>query len=1271
MGANNTTAGGAAETDGSAAAPVQVEDAIMTEGMADAAFRQLVPTDAAHEEAASGAPLLQEDAAASLPQTTAAADHVSESPPAARDSASPEEPESEDDNFELYPRLASFVASGHAVIRLKHASSTPIAMEVDSEVCWACGSPGHSAEDCIELAKTTKLSQQASDDSSGRERDGSHRPPAVVQPEAVVASIRCLRCGGAGHANCYPIHVQPSAEACATPTKQAQRSALLLGAKAVPKAKSRSRALSELLQTAAEATQSTSASTTDDLRPAAEALAAAFSLVQTGSEGSLDACAARPASEDTAAPSRRPNEDAAMPAAKPAGAEGPSTQSVVLPASESDQARHVRQASEGATPSSSSTSTPAASRPQGTPALVAGRQSGSLAAASVAKPVVPKGAPGYVFVCNSRTLPEITSLKLFGSPRREYEQIKRLIGEGTELFLYNFDTSTLIGPFSANGSPGLDIVEPAWRGRFRAQVRVVAKQQPLLQARFFGSRLPAGAKSSGEVASLRRQLYEGGPADANFQRHWQETSSGSDGERKQQPQQHEAPAPTPAPAAVSSHKILTTATQPDRLPDQTQTLSNSLREQQSQQKPQQLQEVQQRQQQPQQAEGMSDEQGQQGQQQSLKQEQQRKQQEKQDQQQTPALPQDPPEVVRPTQSQAQRLPSQSQEQPEEHQMQEEQQQQEHQQQPQQTLPHQQPHSHEEAHEQQTQEQQQGGADHDRQRHQPQEGEELQMRQQEEEQLQRQQQEMLPASQASPPETRSKGWVGLFSKPWSLLGLLGRHSSAQDQATAAAQRPQQQEITTPSPSSAATPPAAASSSVDFRGSVSSGSSSSSRATGTAVMAASSAGADSGEGFVGVFSQPLAPGQQPGLGTVHLAQRQAALKRPLAETQGRWTVQTPNSPTTSTSWQPSGSDSATVVDGGYLFYCTEDTQRQCQAYNMLGTPEYQLSDMQANITSDTHLFLMNVDSMLLMGTFTPVDAPALSIVPGLFHGRLNAQVRVVPREAPLMEVKMGWKPPPGRKTPEEVEGLRDLLLRGHPAEARVQVAWSTPSLDAPPLAKRQRFVPDAGCAPSLGGFVPPAVQLHVQQHHAICYANAREQRTYDVSMVVVNFANVGATYAKKVLAKDLKKGDRLFDWEGVRKCIKHLTEELGMKVHGVCFENFVGPDNGRMSHSIPADIRSMCSSVQEAPRITGKQHKSADDEMTIKCAFRRNCLFLDNDNYRDWLMELRNVKIRRWLGDCQDMLQMRYYFDSELGTFDTLDGNIPMALLAPLPGDATAG
>eukprot|EP00929_Paragymnodinium_shiwhaense_P051285 TRINITY_DN25819_c0_g1_i1.p1 TRINITY_DN25819_c0_g1~~TRINITY_DN25819_c0_g1_i1.p1 ORF type:complete len:898 (+),score=261.43 TRINITY_DN25819_c0_g1_i1:130-2823(+) len=174
---------------------------------------------------------------------------------------------------------------------------------------------------------------------------------------------------------------------------------------------------------------------------------------------------------------------------------------------------------------------------------------------------------------------------------------------------------------------------------------------------------------------------------------------------------------------------------------------------------------------------------------------------------------------------------------------------------------------------------------------------------------------------------------------------------------------------------------------------------------------------------------------------------------------------------------------------------------------------------------------------------------------------------------------------------------------------------------------------------------------------------EGRPFDFSQIVVNFLNVGATYGCKVL----KRANSKFDYEGVRKCVAHLTQKRGMKVIGVIFENHRAVnEDGSDTREVPMDIVHMCESIEYTPRISGQHQKSADDEMTIKLAYRRNCLILDNDNYRDWKSNMRDDEVRTWLERYQDVLQVRFYFDSALGTFDTLDGNFRrMDIMAPTP------
>eukprot|EP00439_Symbiodinium_sp_Y106_P047351 s3115_g6.t1 len=204
------------------------------------------------------------------------------------------------------------------------------------------------------------------------------------------------------------------------------------------------------------------------------------------------------------------------------------------------------------------------------------------------------------------------------------------------------------------------------------------------------------------------------------------------------------------------------------------------------------------------------------------------------------------------------------------------------------------------------------------------------------------------------------------------------------------------------------------------------------------------------------------------------------------------------------------------------------------------------------------------------------------------------------------------------------------------------------------------PPAGPPPGQG--VSPRPHFHMASPRSPAPEPVdNEGRPFDLEHVVVNFANVGATYGSRVLKKD-KQNSYLFDYEGVRRCVRHLTQKRKLRVIGVIFENFHGDENGREVHQVPPDISAMCESIELTPRLLGQRHKSADDEMTIKCAYRRNCRFLDNDNYQDWRNYLADEAVRTWLLHCQEFLQMKFYFDSGLGDFDILEGNIPAAWLA---------
>eukprot|EP00928_Gymnodinium_smaydae_P011003 TRINITY_DN14124_c1_g3_i1.p1 TRINITY_DN14124_c1_g3~~TRINITY_DN14124_c1_g3_i1.p1 ORF type:complete len:670 (+),score=109.62 TRINITY_DN14124_c1_g3_i1:78-2087(+) len=119
-----------------------------------------------------------------------------------------------------------------------------------------------------------------------------------------------------------------------------------------------------------------------------------------------------------------------------------------------------------------------------------------------------EAAPAYVFHCNNSTEVECQSLGLFGAPDRELEKMMRCIHPSTELFLFNFQASKLVGPFSAVGSPQRGIARTAFYGKFNAQVRISPLQMPILAVRT-EARLAPGPKTADEADALQAQLLQG------------------------------------------------------------------------------------------------------------------------------------------------------------------------------------------------------------------------------------------------------------------------------------------------------------------------------------------------------------------------------------------------------------------------------------------------------------------------------------------------------------------------------------------------------------------------------------------------------------------------------------------------------------------------------------------------------------------------------------------------------------------------------------------
>ena len=80
-------------------------------------------------------------------------------------------------------------------------------------------------------------------------------------------------------------------------------------------------------------------------------------------------------------------------------------------------------------------------------------------------------AYAYIFVCNNQT--EQRCLQgLLGSPSKDFKKMKDTIADDTMLFLFNFSSKKLFGPFHKHGKIEMNIDPVAWT-RFKQ-----GKKQP-------------------------------------------------------------------------------------------------------------------------------------------------------------------------------------------------------------------------------------------------------------------------------------------------------------------------------------------------------------------------------------------------------------------------------------------------------------------------------------------------------------------------------------------------------------------------------------------------------------------------------------------------------------------------------------------------------------------------------------------------------------------------------------------------------------------------
>jgi len=102
-------------------------------------------------------------------------------------------------------------------------------------------------------------------------------------------------------------------------------------------------------------------------------------------------------------------------------------------------------------------------------------------------------------------------------------------------------------------------------------------------------------------------------------------------------------------------------------------------------------------------------------------------------------------------------------------------------------------------------------------------------------------------------------------------------------------------------------------------------------------------------------------------------------------------------------------------------------ECLETKVFGLAERELERMQGSIQDSTVIFLLNINSGALIGSFAPVGMPGLNLNPEVFGGSFPAQLKVMPSAA-LKAVKIDQRLIAGPKTPEETEEITKLLLEG---------------------------------------------------------------------------------------------------------------------------------------------------------------------------------------------------------------------------------------------------
>lgn len=133
------------------------------------------------------------------------------------------------------------------------------------------------------------------------------------------------------------------------------------------------------------------------------------------------------------------------------------------------------------------------------------------------------------------------------------------------------------------------------------------------------------------------------------------------------------------------------------------------------------------------------------------------------------------------------------------------------------------------------------------------------------------------------------------------------------------------------------------------------------------------------------------------------------------------------------------------------------------------------------------------------------------------------------------------------------------------------------------------------------------------------------------VVLNCANIGCSYGEHVLGRTTEK----FVWEGVLAAYNFYVR-AGMVVHAIVGERLLNRTAGDLKGE------GLRSSLVVIP--SRDEMRDNDDLSTLQEAEKYHCQFVDNDNYRDWFVRLKDrPRLRQWFERYKGALHVAYYFD----------------------------